>query len=158
VRSAIINRAPHALPPSGAAWFATTPGCCMAHSAPCPRLFFCVHELSEFFYNAYSVAAWDLYQRCCRDDGNTFTPEHYRLELNSAHTFTGRQGPTVHAHSFWSFRFEKTTLRARQKLPAFCQRQAHNAIRHAARRRPARSVRWHRSLGQPCIVNIYIYR
>jgi len=30
----------------------------------------------------------------CRDGGNTFTPERYRLELNSAHTFTGRQAPS----------------------------------------------------------------
>jgi len=30
---------------------------------------------------------------CC-DGGNTFTPERYRLELNSAHTFTGRQAPS----------------------------------------------------------------
>jgi len=29
----------------------------------------------------------------CRDGGNTFTPERYRLELNSAHTSTGRQAP-----------------------------------------------------------------
>jgi len=26
----------------------------------------------------------------CRDGGNTFTPERYRLELNSAHTFSCR--------------------------------------------------------------------
>jgi len=32
----------------------------------------------------------------CGDGGNTFTPERYRLELNSAHTFTWRQGPTTH--------------------------------------------------------------
>ena len=32
----------------------------------------------------------------CRDGGNTFTPERYRLELNSAHTVTGRQGSTTH--------------------------------------------------------------
>ena len=30
----------------------------------------------------------------CRDGGNTFTPKRYRLELNSAHTFTGRQAPS----------------------------------------------------------------
>ena len=30
----------------------------------------------------------------CRDGGNTFTPERYRLELKSAHTFTGRQAPS----------------------------------------------------------------
>jgi len=30
----------------------------------------------------------------CRDGGNTFTPERYRLELNSAHTFKGRQAPS----------------------------------------------------------------
>ena len=30
----------------------------------------------------------------CRDGGNPFTPERYRLELNSAHTFTGRQAPS----------------------------------------------------------------
>jgi len=30
----------------------------------------------------------------CRDGGNTFTPERYRLELNSAHTYTGRQAPS----------------------------------------------------------------
>ena len=36
-----------------------------------------------------------LYTVCtCRDGGNTFTPERYRLELNSAHTFTGRQPPS----------------------------------------------------------------
>jgi len=39
VRSAIINRAPHAPSPSGAAWVATTPRYCIAHSAPCPRPF-----------------------------------------------------------------------------------------------------------------------
>jgi len=33
------------------------------------------------------------YTYCC-DGGNTFTPERYRLELNSAHTFTGRQAPS----------------------------------------------------------------
>jgi len=32
-------------------------------------------------------------------------------------------------HSFWSFCFEKTKLRARQKLPAFRQRQAHKEYR-----------------------------
>jgi len=32
----------------------------------------------------------------CGDGGNTFTPERYRLELNSARTFTWRQGPTTH--------------------------------------------------------------
>jgi len=35
-----------------------------------------------------------LRRRGCRDGGNTFTPERYRLELNSAHTFTGRQAPS----------------------------------------------------------------
>jgi len=39
VRSAIIKRAPYALSPPGAAWLATTPRCCIAHSAPCPRPF-----------------------------------------------------------------------------------------------------------------------
>ena len=39
VRSAIINRAPHALSPSGATWVATIPRCCVAHSAPWPRPF-----------------------------------------------------------------------------------------------------------------------
>jgi len=76
----------------------------------------------------------------CRDGGNTFTPERYRLELNSANTWAPR--PT---HSCWSFLFEKTKLRARQKLPAFRQRQAHNAVRHAARSRLARSVPGHRA-------------
>ena len=42
----------------------------------------------------------------CRDGGNTFTPERYRLELNSAHTFTGRQAPQRPTHSFWSFLLE----------------------------------------------------
>jgi len=45
---------------------------------------------------------------CCRDGGNTFTPERYRLELNSAHTFTF-QGPTTHTPFFC---FEKTKLHA----------------------------------------------
>jgi len=31
----------------------------------------------------------------CRDGGNTFTPERYKLELNSEHTFTVRQAPSV---------------------------------------------------------------
>ena len=35
-----------------------------------------------------------IYVHACRDGGNTFTPERYRLELNSAHTFTGRQAPS----------------------------------------------------------------
>jgi len=43
----------------------------------------------------------------CRDGGNTFTPERYRLELNSAHTFQGDRAPRP-THSFWSFIFEKT--------------------------------------------------
>ena len=46
--------------------------------------------------------------RICRDGGNTFTPERYRLELISAHIHreTGPQRPT---HSFWSFLFENYT-------------------------------------------------
>jgi len=37
-----------------------------------------------------------VHSTACRDGGNTFTPECYRLELKSAHTFTWRQGPTAH--------------------------------------------------------------
>jgi len=39
-----------------------------------------------------------IYHRFCRDGGNTFTPERYRyrLELNSAHNFTGSRFPTTH--------------------------------------------------------------
>jgi len=46
---------------------------------------------------------------------------------------------------FGVFLFEKTKLRAWQKLPAFHQRQAQNAVRHAARSRLARSVPGHRA-------------
>ena len=42
--------------------------------------------------------------RTCRDGGNTFTPERYRLELNSAHTFTGRRPPATHTQ-FLEFSF-----------------------------------------------------
>jgi len=35
------------------------------------------------------VQGWASY---CRDGGNTFTPKRYRLEPNSAHTFTRSQG------------------------------------------------------------------
>jgi len=66
-----------------------------------------------------------------------------RAELSThIHRETGPQRPT---HSFWSFLFEKTKLECGKKLPAFCQRQAHNAVRHAARSRPARSATGHRS-------------
>ena len=82
----------------------------------------------------------------CRDGGNTFTPERYRLELNSAHTFTGRQAPSdPHTVSGVFFFFEKTKLECGKKPPAFRQRQAHNAVRHAARSRPARSTPGHRA-------------
>jgi len=82
---------------------------------------------------------------CCRDGGNTFTPERYRLEQNSAHTFTGRQAPQRPTHSFWSFLSEKTKLECGKKPPAFRQRQAHFAVRHAARSRPAHSAPGHRA-------------
>ena len=52
----------------------------------------------------------------CRDGGNTFTPERYRLELNSAHTFTGRQAPSD-PHTV-SGVFVKTKL-VRQKATGF---------------------------------------
>jgi len=42
----------------------------------------------------------------CRDGGNTFTPERYRLGLNSAHTSTRRKSPTTHTQ-FLEFSFEK---------------------------------------------------
>jgi len=41
-------------------------------------------------FGRYNHFSWVF----CRDGGNTFTPERYRLELNSAHTFTGRQAPS----------------------------------------------------------------
>jgi len=67
-----------------------------------------------------------------------------RAELSThIHRETGPQRPT---HSFWSFLFfEKTKLECGKKPPAFCQRQAHNAVRHAARSRPARSAPGHRA-------------
>ena len=58
------------------------------------------------------------------------------------HRETGPQQPT---HSFWSFLFEKTKLECGKKLPAFRQRQTHNAVRHAARSRPARNATGHRA-------------
>jgi len=54
-------------------------------------------------------------------------------------------GPQRHTHSFWSFLCEKTKLECGKKPPAFRQRQAHNAVRHAARSRPARSAPGHRA-------------
>jgi len=66
-----------------------------------------------------------------------------RAELSThIHSETGPQRPT---HSFWSFLFEKTKLECGKKPPAFRQRQAHNAVRHAARSRPARSDPGHRA-------------
>jgi len=66
-----------------------------------------------------------------------------RAELSThIHRETGPQRPT---HSFWSFLFEKTKLECGKKPPAFRQRQAHNAVRHAARSRPARSAPGHRA-------------
>jgi len=56
------------------------------------------------------------------------------------HRETGPQRPT---HSFWSFLFNKTKLECGKKLSAFRQRQAHNAVRHAARSRLARSATGH---------------
>jgi len=46
----------------------------------------------------------------CRDGGNTFTPERYRLELNSAHTFTGRQAPSDPHTVSGVFFFENLSL------------------------------------------------
>jgi len=66
-----------------------------------------------------------------------------RAELSTHnHRETGPQRPT---HSFWSFLLEKTKLECGKKLPAFRQRQAHNAVRQAARSRPARSATGHRA-------------
>jgi len=66
-----------------------------------------------------------------------------RAELSThIHRETGPQRPT---HSFLSFFFEKTKLECGKKPPAFRQRQAHNAVRHAARSRPARSALGHRA-------------
>jgi len=66
-----------------------------------------------------------------------------RAELSThIHRETGPQRPT---HSFWSFLFEKTKLECGKTPPAFRQRQAHNAVRHAARSRPARSAPGHRA-------------
>jgi len=66
-----------------------------------------------------------------------------RAELGThIHRETGPQRPT---HSFWSFLFEKTKLECGKKPPAFRQRQAHNAVRHAAPSRPARSAPGHRA-------------
>jgi len=66
-----------------------------------------------------------------------------RAELSThIHRETGPQRPT---HSFWSFLFEKTKLERGKKPPAFRQRQAHDAVRHAARSRPARSAPGHRA-------------
>jgi len=66
-----------------------------------------------------------------------------RAELSTHnHRESGPQRPT---HSYWSFLFEKTKLECGKKPPAFRQRQAHNAVRHAARSRPARSAPGHRS-------------
>ena len=66
-----------------------------------------------------------------------------RAELSThIHRETGPQRPT---HSLWSFLFEKTKLECGKKPPAFRQRQAHNAVRHAARSRPARSAPGHKA-------------
>jgi len=66
-----------------------------------------------------------------------------RAELSThIHRESGPQRPT---HSVWSFLFEKTKLQCGKKPPAFRQRQAHNAVRHAARSRPARSAPGHRA-------------
>jgi len=66
-----------------------------------------------------------------------------RAELSThIHRETGPQRPT---HSFWSFLFEKTKLECGKKPSAFRQRQAHNAVRHAARSRPARCAPGHRA-------------
>ena len=46
----------------------------------------------------------------CRDGGNIFTPERYRLELNSAHTFTWSQGPTTHTQFLEFFFLRKQNL------------------------------------------------
>jgi len=81
----------------------------------------------------------------CRDGGNTFTPERYRLELNSAHTFTGRKAHSDPHTVSGVFFFEKTKLECGKTPPAFRQRQAHSAVRHAARSRPARSATGHRA-------------
>ena len=45
-------------------------------------------------YRCLHMHVFNLCVCVCRDGGNTFTPERYRLELNSAHTFTGRQAPS----------------------------------------------------------------
>ena len=45
-------------------------------------------------YRQWKVFLPSMHSRSCRDGGNTFTPERYKLELNSAHTFTGRQAPS----------------------------------------------------------------
>jgi len=70
-----------------------------------------------------------------------------RAELSThIHRETGDRPPQRPTHSFWSFLFEKTKLECGKKPPAFCQRQAHNnAVRHAARSRPARSAPGHRA-------------
>jgi len=98
-------------------------------------------------FNKKRVDLNHLNRKTCRDGGNTFTPERYRLELNSAHTFTGRQAPSdPHTVSgVFFFFFEKTKLECGNKPPAFRQRQAHNAVRHAARSRPPRSAPGHRA-------------
>jgi len=60
VRSAIINRAPHVLSPSGATWLATTPRCCIAHSAPWPRpflMFLCTSIRIQAYVCSYAVIA-----------------------------------------------------------------------------------------------------
>ena len=49
-----------------------------------------------------------------------------RAEL-STHTH-GEISPQRPTHSFWSYLFKKTKLECGKKLPAFRQRQAHNAV------------------------------
>ena len=100
---------------------------------------------THFYPSIYQSIYQSIYIYTCRDGGNTFTPERYRLELNSAHTFTWSQGPTTHTQFVWSFFFEKAKLRARQKRPTFRQRQAHDAVRHAVRSRLVCSVPGHRA-------------
>ena len=43
---------------------------------------------------------------------NTFTPERYRLELDSTHTFTWRQGLTTHTQCFGGFLLKKHNFEA----------------------------------------------
>jgi len=52
-----------------------------------------------------------------RDGGNTFTPKHYRLELNSAHPVSGSQHSREPHTQFGVFFLEISDSRAGRGIP-----------------------------------------